>query len=104
MSAKPLRQERRRRQSRPFQRGRPERDATADPRDRNAQSGQEDRRGRGQARHQLKHGGTTAEGADKVLTTAYAHYADYWGKNPDTGAAWGNSDVNAVQAGVKHQA
>ena len=55
-------------------------------------------------RHQLKHGGTTAEGADKALTTAYAHYSDYWGRNPETGAASGNSDVNAVQAGLKHQA
>ncbi|MGD9507723.1 MAG: hypothetical protein AB7I59_02255 [Geminicoccaceae bacterium] len=27
--------------------------------------------------HRLKHGGTTAEGGDKVLTTAYAHYSDY---------------------------
>jgi hypothetical protein len=55
-------------------------------------------------RHRLKHGSTTAEGTDKVLTTAYAQYSDYWGKNPDTGAVWGITDVNAVQAGVKHQA
>jgi hypothetical protein len=55
-------------------------------------------------RHRLRHGGTTAEGGDKALITAYAQYSDYWGRNPDTGAAWGTSDVNAVQAGVKHQA
>jgi hypothetical protein len=55
-------------------------------------------------RHRLKHGGTTAEGTDKALTTAFAHYSDYWGKNPDTGAAWGSSDVNVAQAGVKHHA
>ena len=55
-------------------------------------------------RHRLKHGSTTAEGGDKALTTAYAQYSDYWGKNPDTGAAWGSSDVNAAQAGVEHQA
>jgi hypothetical protein len=55
-------------------------------------------------RHRLKHGSTTAEGGDKALTTAYAQYSDYWGKNPDTDAAWGSSDVNAAQAGVEHQA
>jgi hypothetical protein len=52
----------------------------------------------------LGHGATTAEGTDKALTTGYAQYSDYWGKNPDAGAAWGTTDANAVQAGVKHQA
>jgi hypothetical protein len=55
-------------------------------------------------RHRLKDGSTTAEGTDKELTTAYAHYSDYWGRNPDTGAAWGTTDVNAVHACLEHQA
>ena len=55
-------------------------------------------------RHRLKHGGTTVEGADRALTTSYAHYSDYWGLNPDTAAAWGTTDVNGVQAGLEHQA
>jgi hypothetical protein len=52
----------------------------------------------------LKHGGTTADDPDKAPTTSYAQYSDYWGKNPDTDGAWGATDVNAVQAGLKHQA
>jgi hypothetical protein len=44
------------------------------------------------------------EGTDKALTTPYAQCSDHWGRNPDTGAAWGAADVNAVQASVKHQA
>jgi hypothetical protein len=50
------------------------------------------------------HGGTKAEGADRALTTAYAQHSENWGRNPYTGAAWGTTDVNAVQAGLKHQA
>ena len=55
-------------------------------------------------RDRLRHGSTTAEGTDKAPTTAYVQYSDYWGKSLDTGAAWGTTDVNAVQAGVKHHA
>jgi hypothetical protein len=55
-------------------------------------------------RNRIKHGSTTAEGADKTLTTSYAKYSDYFGKNPDTSAAWGNTDVNSLIAGYEYQA
>jgi hypothetical protein len=41
-------------------------------------------------RQRLKHGGTTAEDTGMVLTTSYAQYSEYWGRNPGTGAATGH--------------
>lgn len=48
---------------------------------------------------------TDYEGIDHLQTTNYAHYADYWGKNPSTSAAWDPSaDFNALEVGIKFQA
>lgn len=54
--------------------------------------------------NRIKHGSTTAEGSNKTLLTTYSKSSDYWGKNPDTSAAWGNTDVNGVEAGYEYQA
>lgn len=52
----------------------------------------------------MRHGTTTLEGQDHALTNSYGHYADYYGKNPDTAAAWGTTDVNTAEAGIEYQA
>jgi hypothetical protein len=56
-------------------------------------------------RQRIKHGTTTVEGGDHSITAGYAHYADYWGQNPDTGpATWGTTDVNSLLSGIEYQA
>lgn len=46
---------------------------------------------------------TQAETANVAVGAAYEHDALYMGQNPSTVAAWGNTDVNSVIAGTKHQ-
>ncbi len=55
-------------------------------------------------RGRLVVGATTSEGVDFPLTTSVAHNHDAWGKNPDTGVAWGNTDANTIKAGYEFQA
>lgn len=50
----------------------------------------------------IKSGATQDDGTAKGLTTAYsAIKGDEYTTNPDTGIAWTESDLNALQAGVK---
>lgn len=49
----------------------------------------------------LRSGGTDYPGSDKTLTSAYAHYSSIWNTDPADSAAWTDTKVNALEAGVK---
>ena len=49
----------------------------------------------------LKSGVTTADGATRVLGTSYALHDDRFDVDPATGAAWTNTGVDALEAGVE---
>jgi len=55
-------------------------------------------------RNRISLNGNVTEGSDKALATTYARYSDYFGKSPDGGGAWGNTDVNSLKAGYEYQA
>jgi len=48
-------------------------------------------------------GGTEYEGADIVLTDAYADYYEDWVQNPETLAAWTWADIDALEAGFRNR-
>lgn len=56
-----------------------------------------------QFRTLLDSGGTVVQSADRLLPTSYSHYADFFGKDPNTSAVWGTTAVNSVKTGYKNQ-
>lgn len=54
-------------------------------------------------RNIIRHGSTTGEAGDHLLASSYGTFASYYGKNPDTSADWGTTDVDAAEAGVKYE-
>lgn len=54
-------------------------------------------------RNVIEHNSIVSEGADKNLADTFAHYDEYYEVNPDTGVAWGATDINSVSAGIKFQ-
>lgn len=55
-------------------------------------------------RNVLEFSGTSLEGMDHAITPGYVDYMDLYGKNPNTSAAWGNTDVNSITFGYKYEA
>jgi len=49
----------------------------------------------------VRSGGTDYAGADKAVPTTAATVASIWETDPATSAAWSESNVNAVEIGVK---
>lgn len=56
------------------------------------------------ARNVLRTGGSNFEGGDIAVPAAYAYSESIWETNPDTTSAWTESEVNALEAGVKLEA
>ena len=54
------------------------------------------------ARSRIDIGGTVVESGDFTLTTSYAHYAAYFGKEPDT-SAWDATDIDSLKVGYEYQ-
>jgi hypothetical protein len=52
----------------------------------------------------VRAGGTDYPSGDKVLTTSFKGHANLWEQNPNTAAAWTESGVNGIEAGVKARA
>jgi hypothetical protein len=52
----------------------------------------------------VRSGATDYVSADKALTTSYKSYCNLWETDPATAAAWTESGVNAMEAGVKSAA
>jgi len=48
-------------------------------------------------------GSTNHDGAVQAVPSSYARKAESWTKDPDTAAAWVQSDLNASEFGVKHE-
>lgn len=55
-------------------------------------------------RNIIRSGGANYEGADISPGTSYLFYSDRWYTDPADSAAWTNSKVNALEAGIKVQA
>lgn len=49
----------------------------------------------------IRSGGTDYVGADHTVTTAYSFFYDLWNLDPADSAAWTDTKVNALEAGVK---
>jgi len=49
-------------------------------------------------------GGTDYPSSDHALSTAFIGHTNLWQNNPNTAAAWTESEVNSLQAGVKSRA
>lgn len=54
-------------------------------------------------RTRLVSGATTVESANRPLTTSYALYTDYYGKDPNTAAVWTPTQANNLKCGYKYQ-
>jgi hypothetical protein len=48
----------------------------------------------------VKSGATTDEGDEKTITDSWAYYSEQWTADPNTGAAWTWSAIDAMQAGL----
>lgn len=57
--------------------------------------------GTGNIRVGIEAGGTLSESADQALSNAWKYYSRVLSLNPGTAAAWTESDLSAVQMGVK---
>ena len=49
----------------------------------------------------MRSNGTDYDKSDQALSTSYAYYGDMFESDPDTGAAWTPSAVNALEFGAK---
>lgn len=48
-------------------------------------------------------GGTVTDSADRLLTTTYRQYLDFYGKDPNVAGAWTLTSVDALLTGYKYQ-
>jgi len=55
----------------------------------------------GKTRILAKTGGTVYNGDDEDLFITYSALNKFWATNPDTGVAWADADVDALQIGVE---
>jgi len=54
-----------------------------------------------QIKNKIKSGATEADGATVTLGTSYVYVRDIFEHDPDTGAPWTPSGVNAIEAGTE---
>ena len=52
----------------------------------------------------IKTGGIVYEDSERTLTWTFSNYSGEWANNPNTGLAWTEADINALQIGVALQA
>jgi hypothetical protein len=63
-----------------------------------------DTEGNTEIRNTIRTGGADFEGASFGTTTSWVYKRTFWPLNPDTGLAWTQEDIDALQFGPKKQA